>query len=449
MKKKTLFGTLTGVLFVLAVTLLPVETLTAQEAAAESAPAEAVEEAPTLNSGDTAWMIVATVLVLFMTIPGLSLFYGGLVRAKNVLSILVQCFAITCLMTILWLVYGYSLAYGEGNAFIGDFSKVFLKGVGVDTIDGSIPESVFFTFQMTFAIITPALIVWAFAERMKFSSVLVFCTLWFTFSYVPVWHMVWGGGLISSWSAMDFAGGTVVHINAGIAGLVTCYMLGKRKGYGSIQIPPHSVPLVVVGASMLWVGWFGFNAGSELAADGTAGMALLVTQVATATAAFTWMIVEWIKTGKPTAVGIATGAVAGLVAITPASGSAGPIGALIIGFASGVVCYFCATSMKKALGYDDSLDVFGVHGIGGIVGAVLTGVCAAESMGGAGMELESMGAQVFAQIKGIVVTIIWSAIVSVIAFKIAGVLTGGCRVSEEEEDQGLDLNSHGESGYSS
>jgi len=449
MKKKTLFGTLTGVLFVLAVTLLPVETLTAQEAAAESAPAEAVEEAPTLNSGDTAWMIVATVLVLFMTIPGLSLFYGGLVRAKNVLSILVQCFAITCLMTILWLVYGYSLAYGEGNAFIGDFSKVFLKGVGVDTIDGSIPESVFFTFQMTFAIITPALIVGAFAERMKFSSVLVFCTLWFTFSYVPVWHMVWGGGLISSWSAMDFAGGTVVHINAGIAGLVTCYMLGKRKGYGSIQIPPHSVPLVVVGASMLWVGWFGFNAGSELAADGTAGMALLVTQVATATAAFTWMIVEWIKTGKPTAVGIATGAVAGLVAITPASGSAGPIGALIIGFASGVVCYFCATSMKKALGYDDSLDVFGVHGIGGIVGAVLTGVCAAESMGGAGLELESMGAQVFAQIKGIVVTIIWSAIVSVIAFKIAGVLTGGCRVSEEEEDQGLDLNSHGESGYSS
>ena len=449
MKKKTLFGTLASVLFVLAVTLLPVETLTAQEAAAESAPSEVAEETPTLNSGDTAWMIVATVLVLFMTIPGLSLFYGGLVRAKNVLSILVQCFAITCLMTILWLVYGYSLAYGEGNAFIGDFSKVFLKGVGVDTIDGSIPESVFFTFQMTFAIITPALIVGAFAERMKFSSVLVFCTFWFTFSYLPVWHMVWGGGLIAGWGAMDFAGGTVVHINAGIAGLVTCYMLGKRKGYGSIQIPPHSVPLVVIGASMLWVGWFGFNAGSELAADGTAGMAMLVTQVATATAAFTWMIVEWIKTGKPTAVGIATGAVAGLVAITPASGSAGPIGALIIGFASGVVCYFCATSMKKALGYDDSLDVFGVHGIGGIVGAILTGVCAAESMGGAGLELDSIGAQVIAQIKSVIVTIIWSAVVSVVAFKIAGALTGGCRVSDDEEDQGLDLNSHGESGYSS
>ena len=449
MKKKTLFGTLASVLFVLAVTLLPVETLTAQEAAAESAPSEVAEEMPTLNSGDTAWMIVATVLVLFMTIPGLSLFYGGLVRAKNVLSILVQCFAITCLMTILWLVYGYSLAYGEGNAFIGDFSKVFLKGVGVDTIDGSIPESVFFTFQMTFAIITPALIVGAFAERMKFSSVLVFCTFWFTFSYLPVWHMVWGGGLIAGWGAMDFAGGTVVHINAGIAGLVTCYMLGKRKGYGLIQIPPHSVPLVVIGASMLWVGWFGFNAGSELAADGTAGMAMLVTQVATATAAFTWMIVEWIKTGKPTAVGIATGAVAGLVAITPASGSAGPIGALIIGFASGVVCYFCATSMKKALGYDDSLDVFGVHGIGGIVGAILTGVCAAESMGGAGLELDSIGAQVIAQIKSVIVTIIWSAVVSVVAFKIAGALTGGCRVSDDEEDQGLDLNSHGESGYSS
>jgi len=449
MKKNPVFGTLASVLFVLAVTLLPVESLMAQDAAAEAAPAAAEEEAATLNSGDTAWMIVATVLVLFMTIPGLSLFYGGLVRAKNILSILVQCFAITCLMTILWLIYGYTLAYGEGNAFIGDFSKLFLKGVGVDTIDGSIPESVFFTFQMTFAIITPALIVGAFAERMKFSSVLIFCALWFTFSYVPVWHMVWGGGLISGWDAMDFAGGTVVHINAGVAGLVTCIMLGKRKGYGSTAIPPHSVPLTVVGASMLWVGWFGFNAGSQLAADGTAGMALLVTQVATATAAFSWMIVEWIKTGKPTAVGIATGAVAGLVAITPASGSAGPIGALIIGLAAGIVCYFCATSMKKALGYDDSLDVFGVHGIGGIVGALLTGVCAAEAMGGSGMALESMGAQVFAQLKGVVVTIIWSGVVSVIAFKIADLVTGGARVGEDEEDQGLDLNSHGEAGYGS
>ena len=452
MKKKTLLGVLASALFVLAATLLPVESLMAQDAVAEAAPTAAEEAAPaeaaapaTLNSGDTAWMIVATLLVLFMTIPGLSLFYGGLVRAKNVLSIFVQCFAITCLMTILWLVYGYSLAYGEGNAFIGDFSKLFLKGVGVDTIDGSIPESVYFTFQMTFAIITPALIVGAFAERMKFSSVLIFCTLWFTFSYLPIWHMVWGGGLISGWGVIDFAGGTVVHINAGVAGLVTCIMLGKRKGYGSTAISPHSVPLVVVGASMLWVGWFGFNAGSQLAADGTAGMALLVTQVATAVAAFTWMVVEWMKSGKPTAVGIATGAVAGLVAITPASGSVGPVGALVIGMAAGVACYFCSTSLKKALGYDDSLDVFGVHGIGGIVGALLTGCFFWEGS----TEVFKIGSQLFVQFKGVIVTIVWSGVVSVAAFKITGLLTGGCRGDEDEEDQGLDLNSYGESGYSS
>jgi len=452
MKKKTLFGALSSVLFVLAVTLLPVETLTAQDAPAETSSAVVEAAAPakaaaTLDSGNTAWMIVATVLVLFMTIPGLSLFYGGLVRAKNILSILVQCFAITCLMTILWLVYGYSLAYGEGNAYIGDFSKVFLKGVGVDTLGGgdTIPESVFFTFQMTFAIITPALIVGAFAERMKFSSVLIFCTLWFTFSYLPIWHMVWGGGLISEWGAIDFAGGTVVHINAGVAGLVTCIMLGKRKGYGTSPMPPHSVPLTLIGASMLWVGWFGFNAGSELAADGTAGMAMLVTQVATATAAFTWMVVEWLKTGKPTAVGIATGAVAGLVAITPASGSVGPIGALVIGLASGVVCYFCSTSLKKALGYDDSLDVFGVHGIGGIVGALLTGCFFWEG----NAETFKVGGQLGVQLKSVLFTIVWSGVVSFAAFKVAGLLTGGCRVGEDDEDQGLDLNSHGESGYSS
>ena len=444
MKKKNLVGTLASVLFVLAATLLPVETVMAQDAATEAPPA-VVEAAATLDSGDTAWMIVATVLVLFMTIPGLSLFYGGLVRAKNILSILVQCFAITCLMTILWLVYGYSLAYGEGGAYIGDFSKVFLKGVGVDTIDGTIPESVFFTFQMTFAIITPALIVGAFAERMKFSSVLIFCTLWFTFSYLPIWHMVWGGGLISQWGAIDFAGGTVVHINAGVAGLVTCIMLGKRKGYGTSPMPPHSVPLTLIGASMLWVGWFGFNAGSELAADGTAGMAMLVTQVATATAAFTWMVVEWLKTGKPTAVGIATGAVAGLVAITPASGSVGPVGALVIGLAAGVVCYFCSTSLKKALGYDDSLDVFGVHGIGGIVGALLTGCFFWEG----NAETFKVGGQLWVQLKSVLLTIVWSGVVSFVAFKITGLLTGGCRVEEDDEDQGLDLNSHGESGYSS
>ena len=445
MKKKTLLGVLASALLVLAVTLVPVESLMAQDAAAEAAPA-AAEEAATLNSGDTAWMIVATALVLFMTIPGLSLFYGGLARRKNVLSILVQCFAITCLMTILWTIYGYSLAYTEGNAYIGGLGKAFLKGVGVETIAGSIPESVYFTFQMTFAIITPALIVGAFAERMKFSSVLVFMALWFTFSYLPIWHMVWGGGLIAGWGAIDFAGGTVVHINAGVAGLVTCIMLGKRKGYGSTAISPHSVPLVVVGASMLWVGWFGFNAGSQLAADGTAGMALLVTQVATATAAFTWMVVEWLVTKKPTAVGIATGAVAGLVAITPASGSVGPVGALVIGIAAGVACYFCSTSMKKALGYDDSLDVFGVHGIGGIVGALLTGCLV---IGAGGVEKFEVGIQLWVQLKAVIVTIIWSGVVALIAFKIADMVTGGARVGEDEEDQGLDLNSHGESGYGS
>ena len=474
MKKKSLFGTLTSVLFVLAATLLPVESLMAAEGE--------------INSGDTAWMIVATALVLFMTIPGLSLFYGGLVRAKNVLSILVQCFAITCLMSILWLIFGYSLAYsGDGNLF-GNFDKIFLKGVGVDTVDGSIPESVYFTFQMTFAIITPALIVGAFAERMKFSSVLIFCALWFTFSYVPVWKMAWGGGLFSgrdaetlekveagesgakgSWlmaddpdgegdgeaeGAIDFAGGTVVHVNAGVAGLVLCILLRRRKGYGTVAMPPHSVPLTVVGASMLWVGWFGFNAGSELKADGTAGMALLVTQVATATAAFSWMIVEWLVAKKPTAVGIATGAVAGLVAITPASGSVGPVGALVIGIAAGVICYFCATSLKKALRYDDSLDVFGVHGIGGIVGALLTGMFAwgtVEAADGTEIPIETftIGIQVWIQLKAILVTVIWSGVVSFIAYKIAGLLTGGCRVPEEEEDQGLDLNSHGEAGYSS
>jgi Amt family ammonium transporter len=336
---------------------------------------------------------------------------------------------------------------------------LFLKGIGVDKLHDTIPDSVWVTFQMTFAIITPALIVGAFAERIKFSTVLIFCTIWFTFSYIPVWHMAWGGGLFAGGDegnflmsadevAIDFAGGTVVHINAGIAGLVTCIMLGKRKGYGSTAIPPHSVPLTLVGASMLWVGWFGFNAGSQVAADGTAGMALLITQVATATAAFTWMIVEWIKTGKPTAVGIATGAVAGLVAITPASGSVGPVGAIVIGLAAGVVCYFCATSLKKVLGYDDSLDVFGVHGIGGIVGALLTG-CLVIEAGEAGNESFVLGKQLFTQLKAVIVTIVWSGVVSVIAFKIADLVTGGARISDDEENQGLDLNSHGEAGYSS
>ncbi len=436
--------------------------------AADVAEETVEEEEATLDSGDTAWMIVATALVLFMTIPGLSLFYGGLARNKNVLSILVQCFAITCVMTILWLAYGYSLAAqaGEGATapYFGDLGKAFLAGegdnaVGVDTLSGTIPESVFFTFQMTFAIITPALIVGAFAERMKFSAVLIFMTIWFTISYLPVWHMAWGGGLFGggdngNWlmgpdeGVLDFAGGTVVHINAGIAGLVACILVGKRKGFGSTKMAPHSVPLTIVGASMLWVGWFGFNAGSELAADGTAGMALLVTQVATATAAVTWMFIEWKAKGKPTAVGIATGAVAGLVAITPASGTAGPIGALIIGVAAGAICYWAATSLKAKFDYDDSLDVFGVHGVGGIVGAILTGWCAHESLGGSEGIFE-IGAQVWVQTKSVLLTIVWSGVAAWIALKAADVLAGGIRSDESSEETGLDLSDHGETGYSS
>lgn len=410
-----------------------------------------------LNSGDTAWMIVATALVLFMTLPGLALFYGGLVRAKNVLSILVQCFAITGIMTILWVVYGYSLAFdttgmeaGAVNmhSFVGGLGAAFLRGVHPDSVSGTIPESVFVTFQMTFAIITPALMIGAFAERMKFSAILFFCMGWFTFSYLPVCHMAWSGdgALFANWGVIDFAGGTVVHINAGIAGLVACMMVGKRRDFGKVALSPHSVPLTLVGASMLWVGWFGFNAGSALAADGVAGMAMLVTQVATATAALTWMAIEWLKGIKPTAVGIATGAVAGLVAITPASGSVGPMGALVIGLAAGALCYISATSIKRAFGYDDSLDVFGVHGIGGIVGALLSGVCSAAFLGGAGVE-NGVGAQIWAQFKSVVVTLLWSGVVSVVILFVVDKLVG-LRTSPENEQQGLDLTDHGESGYS-
>ncbi len=409
----------------------------------------AQETEAVISSGDTAWMITASVLVLFMTLPGLALFYGGLVRAKNILSILVQCFALACIMTILWIAYGYSLASSGAGMFIGNFDLLFLKGVTVDSISGTIPESVFIFFQMTFAIITPALIVGAFAERMKFSAVIIFSVIWFTLSYLPLWHMAWGGGLFAQWGVIDFAGGTVVHINAGIAGLVACIMVGRRHGHGIVQLTPHSVPLTVIGASMLWVGWFGFNAGSELAADGVAGMAALVTQIATATAAVTWMFIEWMRMGKPTAVGIATGAVAGLVAITPASGSAGPMGAILIGFAASAVCFYFATSVKKRFGYDDSLDVFGVHGVGGVVGALLTGLCAAPFMGGAGLaEGMTTGGQLFTQFKSVVVTIAWSAVVSVIALSIARVLVG-LRVEDSDEERGLDLSSHGETGYSS
>jgi Amt family ammonium transporter len=403
-----------------------------------------------LNSGDTAWMLTATALVLFMTIPGLSLFYAGMVRSKNVLSVLMQCFAITALMTILWVVYAYSMAFeaGPANWFVGGLGKAFLAGVSVDSLSGTIPETVFMTFQMTFAIITPALIVGAFAERMKFSALLWFMGLWLTFVYAPVCHWVWGGGWLGDWGVLDFAGGTVVHINAGIAGLVAAIMLGKRAGFPGTAMPPHNLSLTVIGASMLWVGWFGFNAGSELAADGVAGMAMAVTQIATASAALTWMFAEWILHSKPSALGIATGAVAGLVAITPASGAVGPMGAIAIGLASGVGCFLAATKLKGAMGYDDSLDVFGVHAVGGIIGAMLTGIFAAVSLGGAGFGdgNETMLSQVIAQFVGVSATVIYTGIMSiVILFVIKKVI--GLRVSAEEESEGLDLALHDERGY--
>ncbi|MDH2433516.1 ammonium transporter [Pokkaliibacter sp. MBI-7] len=413
-------------------------------------------DTPTANSGDTAWMLTSTALVLMMTIPGLALFYGGMVRAKNVLSVMMQCFAITGLISILWMLYGYSLAFDTDgmekgvtnfNSFFGSLSKAFLSGLTTDSLTGTIPESVFITFQMTFAIITPALIVGAFAERMKFSAMLVFSGLWFTFVYAPIAHMVWSGdgGLMWDWGVLDFAGGTVVHINAGVAGLVAALVLGKRKGYPSTPMAPHNLGYTLTGAAMLWVGWFGFNAGSAVSAGGTTGMAMLVTQIATAAAALGWMFAEWITHGKPSALGIASGVVAGLVAITPASGTAGPVGALIIGLAAGVICFFSATTLKRALGYDDSLDAFGVHGIGGIVGALLTGIFAAPSLGGFGT-VEDIAAQFFIQVKGVAFTVVYTAIITFIILKVLDALMG-LRVSEEAEAQGLDLAEHNERGY--
>ncbi|MFJ9990773.1 ammonium transporter [Pseudomonas putida] len=415
--------------------------------------------APVLNSGDTAWMLTATALVLFMTIPGLALFYGGMVRSKNLLSVMMQCFAITGLISILWVIYGYSIAFDTTgmekgvlnfNSFIGGFSKAFLAGVtpsGLTSATALFPEAVFITFQMTFAIITPALIVGAFAERMKFSAMLVFMGVWFTLVYAPIAHMVWSGdgALMWDWGVLDFAGGTVVHINAGIAGLVACLVLGKRKGYPTTPMAPHNLGYTLIGAAMLWIGWFGFNAGSAAAANGTAGMAMLVTQIATAAAALGWMFAEWIGHGKPSALGIASGVVAGLVAITPAAGTVGPMGALVIGLASGVICYFCATSLKRKLGYDDSLDAFGVHGIGGIVGAILTGVFAAPALGGFGA-VTDIGAQVWVQAKGVIFTVAYTAIVTYVILKVLDVVMG-LRVNEEEESVGLDLAQHNERGY--
>ena len=419
------------------------------------------QDATAPDSGDTAWMLTSTALVLFMTIPGLALFYGGLVRVQNVLSVLMQCFALTGLITIVWIICGYSLAFNADgmeagkvtlNSFVGGLGTMFLRGVGVDTLleGGTIPETVFVTFQLTFAIITPALIAGAFAERMKFSAMLIFSILWSVIVYAPLCHMAWAGdgslfGDIIG--ALDFAGGNVVHINAGIAALIAAILVGKRIGYQTTAMPPHSLTLTVVGASMLWVGWFGFNAGSAVAADGAAGMAMLVTQISTATAAVAWMFVEWGKHGKPSALGIVTGAVAGLVAITPASGSVGPIGALVIGLVSGIVCFWGATSLKAKLGYDDSLDAFGVHGIGGIVGALLTGIFVSKGLGGNGLaDGMTIGTQVWAQLLSIIITLAWSGILSFIILKIVDA-TVGLRVEEDDERMGLDLSQHNERGY--
>jgi len=402
-----------------------------------------------LNSGDTAWMLTATALVLFMTIPGLSLFYAGMVRAKNGLSVMMQCFTITALMTVLWAVIGYSIAFGGEGPYWGGLDKLFLRGLTVDSLSGTIPETVFMTFQMTFAIITPALIVGAFAERMKFSSMLWFMGLWLILVYAPIAHWVWGdGGWLGGRGILDFAGGTVVHINAGIAGLVAAIIIGRRKGYPRTAMPPHNLMFTLAGAAMLWVGWFGFNAGSELAADGTAGMAMAVTQIATAMAALVWMFSEWLTHGKPSALGIASGAVAGLVAITPASGSVGPMGALAIGAAAGILCFITVAKVKPALGFDDSLDAFGVHGIGGITGAILTGVFCAESLGGAGFgdDITSIGQQVTVQALGVIATLIYTGVVTAVILLLLK-FTIGLRVSEEEETEGLDLSQHDERAY--
>jgi Amt family ammonium transporter len=387
-----------------------------------------------------------------MTLPGLALFYGGLVRTKNVLSVLMQCFAIGGIVTILWLVVGYSLAFGEGNAWIGDFSRVFMSGVGKETLSGDIPEALFMLFQMTFAIITPALIIGGFAERMKFSSMVIFSALWLLAVYVPVTHWVWGGGWLGEMGLYDFAGGTVVHITAGVAALVAALVLGPRRGFGTTAMPPHNMTMTVTGAGMLWVGWFGFNGGSALASNGDAAMAMLVTHISAATGAMTWMLMEWIKHGKPSVLGVVTGMVAGLGTITPASGFVGPAGALIIGFLAGSICYFATITLKQKLKIDDSLDVFPVHGVGGILGTFLAGVFSATSLGvfsgfGFADGIETMGGQVSVQLTGIVATILFTAVMTLVILKVTSILTSGLRVTEEQEIQGLDIHMHEERGY--
>ncbi len=421
----------------------------APAAIAPATPAAA--PAPKLDSGDTAWMLTSTLLVILMTIPGLALFYGGLGRSKNMLSVLVQVFVIFSLVSLLWAIYGYSLAFtGEGN-FLGGPGKLFLKGVRPDTFGAlaTIPEYVFVAFQGTFAAIAVALVVGAFAERARFSAVLLFAVLWFTFSYVPLAHMVWGGGLLGKDGALDFAGGTVVHINSGVAGLVGAYMVGKRVGFGREAFTPHSLTLTMVGASLLWVGWFGFNAGSAGAANGVAALAFVNTVLAAAAAALAWLGAEALHKGKPSMLGAASGAVGGLVAVTPAAGYVGPMGAIAIGLVAGLACLWGVGGLKRRLRADDAFDVFGVHGVGGIVGALLTGVFAAQALGGTGGAMPgtfSIGAQLWIQAKSVLLTLVWSGVVSVVAYKVAD-LALGLRVPEEEEREGLDITSHGETAY--
>ncbi|MCP8898844.1 ammonium transporter [Gilvimarinus xylanilyticus] len=404
------------------------------------------------NGANTAWILTATALVLFMTLPGLSLFYGGLVRSKNILSVLMQCFAIACIASLLWMIVGYSLSFGEGNAWIGDFSHVMLAGIGKETLSGDIPEALFALFQMTFAIITPALIVGAFAERMKFSSMLIFSSLWLLAVYVPVCHWVWGGGFLGQWGLLDFAGGTVVHITAGVAALVAALVLGQRDGFQSVPMPPHNMTMTVTGAGMLWVGWFGFNGGSALTASGDAAMAMLVTHISAAAGSLAWMSIEWIKFRKPSVLGIVTGMVAGLGTITPASGFVGPGGALVIGLLAGVVCFFMTQAIKRVWHIDDSLDVFPVHGVGGILGTLLAGVFASPNLGvfsghGFADAVSGMGAQVWVQFLGVVITFVYTGVITYVLLKLTGVLTSGLRVTREEELIGLDITMHEEEGY--
>ena len=408
-----------------------------------------------LNGADTAWILTSTALVLFMTIPGLSLFYAGLVRVKNVLSVLMQCFALTCLMSLVWFAVGYTIAFGsagvEQGPFIGDFGNVFFAAMSMDTLNGTIPASLFAIFQMTFAIITPALIVGAFAERMRFSAMLIFCTIWLIVVYAPVCHWVWGGGWLGSRGLQDFAGGTVVHITAGVAALVAAIVMGPRTGFQTVAMPPHNLAITVAGAGMLWVGWFGFNAGSALGAGEAAAMAMLVTHLSAACGSLAWMAMEWIRHGKPSVLGIVTGMVAGLGTITPASGSVGPAGAVVIGLSAGVVCYFATQAVKNTFRIDDSLDVFPVHGIGGMLGTILAGVFCAQHLGifsgnGFSEGIDSIGGQVGVQAIGVVATIAYTAVASWIILKVVNMMVG-LRIDGDEENQGLDLVLHDERGY--